>query len=127
VDRAEKRIVKEVSSWQGVTASAHSFGGTEFRLGRRELGHVHGDRWADIVFPMEVRDRLVAEGRAEPHHVLPRSGWVTFRFREEGDVERAIELFRLSYEAAEKSLPKPSRGTRVGEGPAALSESSEGS
>jgi hypothetical protein len=102
MDRAEKRIVKEVSSWQGVIVSAHSFGGTEFRLGRRELGHVHGDSWADIVFPMEVRNRLVTEGRVEPHHILPRSGWVTFRFREEGDVERAIELFRLSHEAAER-------------------------
>jgi hypothetical protein len=114
VDRAEKRVVKEVSSWHGVIAGAHSLGGTEFRLGRRELGHVHGDSWADIVFPMEVRDRLVAEGRAEPHHILPRSGWVTFRFREEGDVGRAIELFRLSYQAAEKSLVKPPHGTGVG-------------
>ncbi len=51
---------------------------------------------------MEVRDKLVEEGRAEPHHILPRSGWITFRFRGGRDVESAIELFRLSYEIAKE-------------------------
>jgi hypothetical protein len=104
VPRAEKRIVAEVSRWRGIEASPHRFGGTEFRLGRRELGHVHGDHWADIVFPMEVRDRLVAEGRAEPHHILHRSGWITFRLRRESDVASAIDLFKLSYEIANERL-----------------------
>ncbi len=104
VPSAEERIVDEVSKWSGVEASPHRFGGTEFRLGRRELGHVHGDYWADIVFPMEVRDRLVAERRVEPHHMLQRSGWTTFRFRKEADVESAIELFRLSYKIAGEKL-----------------------
>jgi hypothetical protein len=104
VDGAQSRIAREVSAWDGVVAGPHRFGGTEFRYGRRELGHVHGDRQADIVFPMEVRDRLVEEGRAEPHHILPRSGWITFRFREEKDVESAVELFRLSYENAAERL-----------------------
>ena len=97
---AQSRIAGEVSRWEGVVASPHRFGGTEFRYGKRELGHVHGDHQADIVFPMEVRDRLVGEGKAEPHHILPRSGWITFRFRDEEDVGSAVELFRLSYEVA---------------------------
>jgi hypothetical protein len=95
-----ERIVQEVSSWTGVVVSIHRFGGTEFRLGRRELGHIHGDGWVDIAFPMPLRNQLVAGGRAEPHHILPRSGWITFRFRKEEDVASAIQLFRLSYESA---------------------------
>jgi Family of unknown function (DUF5519) len=102
VPRAEEKIAAAVSKWDGVEAAPHSFGGTEFRLGRREIGHVHGDHWADIVFPMEVRNQLVSEKKVQPHHILPKSGWITFRFREEGDVQRAIELFRLSYEIAGK-------------------------
>jgi hypothetical protein len=93
-------IAAEVSRWEGVIASPHRFGGTEFRYGRRELGHVHGDYQADIVFPMEVRDTLVEEGKAQPHHILPHSGWITFRFGDEEDVGSAVELFRLSYEIA---------------------------
>jgi Family of unknown function (DUF5519) len=106
---AESRIAREVSSWEGVEAGPHRFGGTEFRYGRRELGHVHGDYQADIVFPVEVRDRLVGEGRAEPHHILPHSGWITFRFRDEGDVASAVELFRLSYEIAVERLSAAAR------------------
>ena len=102
VHRAQERITKEVMKWDGVTAAAHRFGGTEFRLGRRELGHVHGDHFADIVFPMAVRNRLIAEGRAEPHHILSNSGWITLQFRSQEDVEQAVELFRLSYEHAHK-------------------------
>ena len=106
VPRIQERIVNEVSTWSGVTASSHRFGGTEFRLGKREIGHVHGDYQADIVFPMPVRNQLVAEKKAEPHHILPESGWITFRFRNESDVAHAIELFKLSYEIArEKATP----------------------
>ena len=103
---AQERIVKEVVKWDGVVASPHRFGGTEFKLGRRELGHIHGDYQADIVFPMMVRNRLVAEGRVEPHHILPRSGWITFRFRNEADVDAAIELFKVSYELAYDGLKR---------------------
>jgi hypothetical protein len=104
---AQKRIVSEVSKWDGVEAAPHRFGGTEFRVGRRELGHIHGDLWVDIVFPMAVRNRLLAEGRAEPHHILSNSGWTTFRISGEEDVAHAIELFRLSYDEARKRSEVP--------------------
>ena len=71
---ASDKIVARVSSWEGVTAAPHRFGGIEFRLGRREIGHLHGNYQADIPFPKPLRDSLVAEGRAEPHHILPESG-----------------------------------------------------
>ncbi|MBV9192749.1 MAG: DUF5519 family protein [Solirubrobacterales bacterium] len=94
------RIVAEVGSWPEVEIAPHRFGGVEFRLGRRELGHLHGDRIADLPFPRRVRDQLVAAGRARPHHVLPDSGWVTFPIGGGDGVEPAIELFRLAYERA---------------------------
>ncbi len=94
------RIVDEVASWPGVTVCAHRFGGRELRLGRRELGHVHGDAVADLPFTRVERDELLAAGRAERHHWLPQSGWVTRRLDGPGDVEAALELFRLSYARA---------------------------
>jgi hypothetical protein len=103
VPDAQRRIVEEVIKWDGVLASPHRFGGTEFRVGRREIGHIHGDHQADIIFPMEIRNRLITEGKAEPHHVLPRSGWITFRFRKEADVQAAVDLFKLSYQHASGS------------------------
>ncbi len=95
---AAERITDVVGSWPQVDIGPHRFGGVEFRLGRRELGHLHGDRIADLPFPRRVRDELIAAGRARPHHILPESGWVTFSIDEPDDVERAIDLFQVSYE-----------------------------
>ena len=93
-------ITAEVSSWEGVTTHPHRFGGVEFRLGKRELGHLHGDRLADLPFRRTIRDMLVETGRAQPHHVLPDSGWVSKPIRGEDDVGAVVDLFRLGYERA---------------------------
>jgi Family of unknown function (DUF5519) len=96
------RIRDEVLSWEGVTEHPHRFGGVEFRLGRRELGHLHGDppRLADLPFHRNIRNMLVETGRALPHHVLPDTGWVSKPIRNDEDAAEAIELFRLGYERA---------------------------
>jgi hypothetical protein len=95
---AADRIRAEVGSWPDVTVVPHRFGGVEFRVGRRELGHLHGGHLADLPFPRRIRDELITAGRADPHHVLPDTGWVSFRIRSGDDVDRAIALFRLNYD-----------------------------
>jgi hypothetical protein len=100
VETAGARIQREVGSWEGVTAQPHRFGGVEFRLGKRELGHLHGDRLADLPFVRTIRDMLVETGRALPHHVHPDSGWVSKPIETDEDADEAIELFRLAYERA---------------------------
>jgi hypothetical protein len=97
---AGAQIEREVASWEGVTAHPHRFGGIEFRLGRRELGHLHGDELADLPFPRRIREMLVDTGRAEIHRFRPDSGWVSKPIAGTQDVDDAIELFRLSYERA---------------------------
>lgn len=97
---AHDRVCDAVAAWQGVSAVPHRFGGTEFRMDARELGHMHGDYLVDIPFPTRIRNELVEAGRCEPHHVLPNSGWVSFYIRDECDVDAAIELFRMAYERA---------------------------
>ena len=53
---------------------------------------------ADLPFPVRVRKQLVAAGKAEEHHVLPETGWTSYRIRGPEDVEGALELFRMNYE-----------------------------
>jgi hypothetical protein len=91
-------LAQEVRSWPGVTCKAHRFGGTEFRLGRREIGHSHVGGLVDVPFPRALRDELVGSGRAAAHHVLPRSGWVSYRVRGPQDLEGAVALLRLNYD-----------------------------
>jgi hypothetical protein len=97
---AGERIAAAVTAWPGVEAAPHRFGGVEFRVGRRELGHLHGDRIADLPFPRRVRDELIAAGRARPHHVLPDSGWVTVPIAAADDVDDVIALVRIGYDRA---------------------------
>ncbi len=112
VHGAHQKIQEAVLGWPGVTAQAHRFGGTEYRLGRREIGHIHGDHLVDIPFPKKVRDEIVAAGRAEPHHVLPQSGWISFYLNMPADIERAIHLLRKSYELAEAQLQSKNPANR---------------
>jgi hypothetical protein len=102
VSHARESISAAVLDWDGASAAPHRFGGTEYRLGGREIGHIHGDYLVDIPFPAKLRDEIVAAGRAEPHHVLPASGWVSFYIREPADVGRAIALLRESYDIARR-------------------------
>jgi hypothetical protein len=98
---AREAITLELSAWPGVSSRPHRFGGTEFVYGeRREIGHIHGDQLVDIPLPTRLRDEMVAAGRAEPHHILAESGWISFYLRQPDDVARAIELFHLSYDVA---------------------------
>ncbi len=101
-----KQIEQTVASWPGVTVEPHRFGGIEFRLVRRELGHLHGDRLADLPFPVKVRDELIAAGKAERHHVLPNSGWVSRWIGGVDDVRDVVELFRLNYERPWANTPR---------------------
>jgi Family of unknown function (DUF5519) len=97
-DEVFEKVKAELMSWPGVTSQPHRFGGTEFRIGGREMGHMHGGRFADLPFPMSIRNELVKDGRALPHHVLPNSGWITFLINEEADITSLINLFRMQYE-----------------------------
>jgi hypothetical protein len=91
-------IKKEILSWPYVTAEPHRFGGIEFNLNKREMGHIHGDRLADLPFPMSIRNELVNSGRVLPHHVLPQSGWVSYWIKGEEDIPAVIELFKMRYD-----------------------------
>jgi hypothetical protein len=56
----------------------------------------------DIRLSKEDQERMLRDGKAEPHRFAPQVGWVTFRIRSEGDVEAAKDLILLAYDTAEK-------------------------
>ena len=106
------RVAELVRQWEGVTVVPHRFGGVEFRVGTREIGHVHPGGVADLLVSVRLRRDLVAAGRAQPHHALPHSGWISFRLRSEHDVPAAVALMRLNYDRL--------RGTSAPRGPKPL-------
>ena len=51
---ASELITDEVTTWPGVEAGVGSRGEFAFTVGRREIGHLHGDHVAHFGFPKQV-------------------------------------------------------------------------
>jgi Family of unknown function (DUF5519) len=103
-----QQIIEQVTSWPGVEAGPGRRGELAFRVGRREIGHLHGDRAAHFSFPKQVWADLRQHGRIVPHPVFPDSqGPAARRIEDEADVEDVIALLRLNYErvVARHGLP----------------------
>jgi hypothetical protein len=98
VETITQQIQRELATWIGVTVQAHRGGMVFFYLGRRELGHLHGNRMADFPFPVRIREKLVSERKADPHYLHPETGWTTLYIRGEEDIPAIIELFRMNYD-----------------------------
>jgi Family of unknown function (DUF5519) len=96
-----EQIVSEATSWRGVTAGHGRRGELALRVGRREIGHLHGDHAAHFSFPKDVWTELHAHGRIGYHPVFPgKVGPAARRIESAGDVRDVIELLRLNYERA---------------------------
>jgi hypothetical protein len=97
--RASELITAEVTSWPGVNATWGGRGELSFRVGRREIGHLHGDYTAHFGFPKQVWTRLFEQGRIGYHPVFPgRPGFGARRLETAEDVADVIALLRLNYE-----------------------------
>jgi hypothetical protein len=94
-----ERITAEVTSWPDVEAGPGRRGEFAFRVGRRELGHLHGDHSAHFAFPADVWQELRAQGRIVEHPVFPgRVGPAARRIEDDADVADVIALMRDNYD-----------------------------
>ena len=67
VTGAGERIRAELDDWHGIMSAPHQFGGVEFKLGSREIGHIHGDSLVDVPLPKRLRDvGRFGRGRTAP-------------------------------------------------------------
>jgi hypothetical protein len=98
---ASEQITEEVTSWPGVEAGPGRRGEFAFKVGRREIGHLHGDRAAHFSFPKDVWADLMEQGRVVEHPVFPgKAGPAARKIENEADTRDVIELMRLNYDRA---------------------------
>jgi hypothetical protein len=108
VPGANATITAEVTSWPGVGTATGERGEWSFRVGRREIGHLHGDRVLHAGFPKAVWRELHEAGRIDHHPVFPGSeGWAAREIRSEDDVRDVIALLRLNYDRVMARHPQP--------------------
>ncbi len=115
---ASERITEEVTSWPGVEAGTGRRGEFAFTVGRRQIGHLHGDRSAHFSFPKDVWAELFAQGRVVHHPVFPdKIGPAARRIEDEADVRDVIELLRLKLRPR-RGAPRPAgRGLSASDRP----------
>ena len=98
---ASDLITAEVTSWPGVKAGIGRRGEFGFTVGRRQIGHLHGDHAAHFSFPKGVWAELNAQGRVLDHPVFPgKPGPAARRIENDEDVRDVIRLLRLNYDRA---------------------------
>ncbi len=96
---ASQQITEAVTSWPGVEAGPGRRGEFAFKVGRREIGHLHGDHAAHFSFPKDVWADLFERGRVVHHPVFPdKRGPAARRIEDEADVRDVITLMRLNYD-----------------------------
>jgi hypothetical protein len=96
---AKQRITEEVASWPGVSVGPGARGEYAFTVGRRQIGHLHGDHAAHFSFPKAVWAELFEQGRIVHHPVFPgKQGPAARRIADEADVRDVIALLRINYD-----------------------------
>ncbi len=110
VQTPSERIIEEVGSWPGVEVGRNARGSLAFTVGRREIGHLHGDHAMHTSFPKSVWAQLSEQGRIVDHPVFPgRIGPAARRIENAADVDDVIALLRLNYDRVVGSQGSPAQ------------------
>jgi hypothetical protein len=112
-DELLAEIEREVLGWPGTTSEPGRFDSVAFRYGRREIGHVHRDRIADLPVTPQMREDLLAKGRARPHRAGSR-GYISYPIVDTEDVAAVLEILGRNYDRAKAAATRraASRGDR---------------
>jgi hypothetical protein len=95
----------EVLKWPGVTSEPGSFGATSFRYGKREIGHIHHDRIADLPVTTEMREDILTRGRARLHRAGVK-GYISYPLEDQEDVSVVLEILGRNYDRAKAAAER---------------------
>ena len=98
-------VEREVLSWPGVTSESGRFGATSFRYGKREIGHIHHDRIADLPVTTEMREDILARGRARKHRAGVK-GYISYPLKDQEDVSEVLEILGRNYDRAKAAAER---------------------
>ncbi len=104
-------VEREVLRWPGVTSEPGRFGAVAFRYGKREIGHIHRDRIADLPVTSEMREDIIPRGRARPHRAGVK-GYISYPLEDQEDVSAVLEILGRNLDRAKVAAER--RGSSKG-------------
>ena len=105
MDELLAEVEREVLGWPGTTSEPGRFASVAFRYGKREIGHVHRDRIADLPVTPKMREDLLAKGRARPHRAGSR-GYISYPVENREDVSAVLEILGRNYDRAKAAAER---------------------
>jgi hypothetical protein len=98
-------VEREVLNWPGVTSEPGRFGAVAFRYGKREIGHIHRDRIADLPVTTEMRENILSKGRARPHRAGVK-GYISYPLEDQEDLSVVLEILGRNYDRAKAAAER---------------------
>ena len=95
-------IEQEVLRWPGVTSAPGRFGAVAFRYEKRESGHIHRDRIADLPVTLEMHEDLLKGGHTRPMRAGAKV-YISYPIRDQEDVSTVIEILDWNYDRAKSA------------------------
>ena len=103
-------VEREGLRWPGVSSELGRLGATSFRYGKREIGHIHRDRIADLPVTTQMREDLLSQGRARPHRAGVK-GYISYPLENEEDVSAVLEILGRNYDRAKDAAERRAAST----------------
>jgi MFS family permease len=98
-------LIDEITKWEGIMVRPHPFGGFQFKLNGADIGHVHGDKLADLPLSSHVRQKisLLKKDNDINHHpakyqIYRETGWVAYYLNDIQDLSVLLQHFKSQYE-----------------------------
>jgi hypothetical protein len=104
-DEMLAEIERGVLGWPGTTSESGRFHSVAFRYGKREIGHVHRDRVADLPVTPEMREEALSKGRARPHRAGSK-GYISYPVEDGEDVSSVLDILGRNYERAKAAADR---------------------
>jgi predicted DNA-binding protein len=98
-------VEREVLKWPSVTSEPGRFGAVAFRYGKREIGHIHRDRIADLPVTTEMRENILSKGRARPHRAGVK-GYISYPLEDQEDLSVVLEILGRNYDRAKAAAER---------------------
>lgn len=92
------QIEGEVLTWKNTTATQHKYGGLQLNYHGKEIGHIHSNGLMDMLLNRSLKQQLLIDGRIQDHHILKKSGWISFYLHNDNDRDYALKLLKINYD-----------------------------
>jgi hypothetical protein len=92
-----QQLINNVKEWPEIETHAYIYGGTEFRLFNKSIGHVHSNGMLDLPFVKHLRKVLLEKNLVQIHHVHSTINWVSYLIENPEKTKEAEHFLLLSY------------------------------